>query len=226
MDERLQDLAGALDYRFRRPALLLEAVTHPSATVDRGRPSAFERLEFLGDRVLGLVVADMLFRRFPDEAEGDLARRQATLVSRDSLARVALTLGIDRAILLSKTEHDGESRANPAMLADACEAVLGAVFEDGGFDAAAPIVRIHWEPLIAENASPPRDAKTALQEWAQGRGKPLPTYTILDRKGPDHGPMFHIAVSVTGESPAEGHGASKRAAEQAAAAALLARVKS
>jgi len=222
MDERLRDLAGALDYRFRRPALLLDSVTHPSAAGERGRPSAFERLEFLGDRVLGLVVADMLFQRFPQEAEGDLARRQAALVNRDSLARVAQALGLDRALVLAKDEGDG--RANPGMLADACEAVLGAVFSDGGFEAAARIVRTHWEPLISENAAPPRDAKTELQEWAQGRGRPLPAYAVVDREGPAHDPIFHVSVTVEGESAAEGRGASKRIAEQAAAAALLARV--
>ena len=222
MDERLEDLGRALDYRFSRPMLLLDAVTHPSASSERGRISAFERLEFVGDRVLGLVVADMLYRRFPEEAEGDLARRQSALVNRDSLARVAMTLGIDRAMVLSKEEGDG--RVNPGMLADACEAVLGAVFGDGGFEAAAKIVRAQWEPLIAEAAAPPRDAKTALQEWAQGHGKPLPVYAIVSRDGPDHDPMFLISVTVAGEAPAEGRGASKRAAEQAAAAALLGRV--
>jgi ribonuclease-3 len=222
MDERLQDLGRALDYRFSRPMLLRDAVTHPSASSQRIGVSAFERLEFVGDRVLGLVVAEMLYRRFPDEAEGELARRQAALVSRDSLVRVALTLGIDRALVLSKEEGDG--RTNPGMLADACEAVLGAVFDDGGFEPAARIVRARWEPLIAEAVDPPRDAKTALQEWAQGRGKPLPVYTVLSREGPAHDPVFHIAVNVSGELPAEGRGTSKRVAEQAAAAALLARV--
>ena len=224
MDERLADLGRALDYRFERPALLIEAVTHPSASSRRVGASPFERLEFVGDRVLGLVVADMLYRRFPDESEGDLARRQAALINRDSLARVARTLGIDRALVLPEGEGDG--RINSGMLADACEAVLGAVFSDGGFDPAARIVRTHWEPLIAEAVAPPRDAKTTLQEWAQGHGKPIPTYTIMSREGPDHDPVFHVAVSVAGESPAEGRGASKRAAEQTAAAALMARVTS
>lgn len=217
-DETVRNLIDALDYAFRTPDLLMDALTHPSADGARGR--AFERLEFLGDRVLGLVVADMLLRHFPEEAEGHLARRQAQLVRRDTLARVARTLGIDRAVILSKGEDEGAGRDNPALLADACEAVLGAVFADGGLDAAARIIRARWAPLVAEAAAPPRDAKTALQEWAQGRGLPLPVYAVLEQAGSAHEPTFHVSVAVQGKS-GEGRGTSKRVAEQAAAAALL-----
>ena len=217
-DDRVRGLIDALDYRFAKPDLLTDALTHPSADGVRGR--SFERLEFLGDRVLGLVVADMLFRRFPNEAEGHLARRQAQLVRRDTLARVARGLGIDRALILSKGEDEGTGRDNPAVLADACEAIFGAVFADGGLDAAARVIRPLWEPLIAEAPAPPRDAKTALQEWAQGRGLPLPAYTVVAQAGSAHEPTFHIAVTVAGKA-GEGWGSSKRAAEQAAAAALL-----
>ncbi len=220
-DEAVRDLIAALDYEFRDPDLLIDALTHPSADGTRGR--AFERLEFLGDRVLGLIVADMLYRRFPDEAEGHLARRQAQLVRRETLARVARALGVGRAVILSKGEDEGTGRDNPALLADACEAVLGAVFADGGLEAAARIIRARWEPLVAEALTPPRDAKTALQEWAQGRGLPLPAYTVLEQSGAAHEPTFHVSVSVMGQS-GEGRGTSKRAAEQAAAAELLERL--
>lgn len=224
MDERLGTVSRALDYHFRQPELLEEALTHPSALAARRRAVAFERLEFLGDRVLGLVVADMLYRHFAAEPEGDLARRQSALVQRDTLARVARDLGLDEALLLARGEGQAAGRANPAMLADACEALLGAVYADGGLEAAARIIRRHWRPLMAETPAPPRDAKTALQEWAQGRGHPLPVYTILTREGPAHEPSFLIEVSVSGEEPAQGQGKSKRAAEQAAATALLARL--
>ncbi|HEY1720865.1 MAG TPA: ribonuclease III [Magnetospirillaceae bacterium] len=220
-DDAVQDLGKALEYRFNEPQLLIGALTHPSVDSGRGQVSAFERLEFLGDRVLGLVVADMIFKRFPNEAEGHLARRQAALVRRESLARVARTLGIDKAVILSKSEDEGTGRSNPALLADACEAVLGAVYADGGLEPAAIIIRKHWEPLVAEAIAPPRDAKTALQEWAQGRGLPLPVYTVIDQAGLAHEPMFHVSVIVEGEKPANGKGTSKRAAEQAAAASLL-----
>jgi ribonuclease-3 len=226
MDERLRALSLALGHVFREPRLLTEALTHPSAAPTRRRAMAFQRLEFLGDRVLGMAIAAMLFRRFPDEDEGDLARRQTALVRREALARVALTVGLDRALILAKGEEEGGGRANSAMLADACEAVLGAICADAGFDAAAAIVRAHWGPLLAEAAAPPLDAKTALQEWAQARGRPLPSYTVVSREGVAHEPRFLVAVTVAGEAPTTGSGASKRAAEQAAAAILLARVAS
>jgi len=227
MDERLNTLGRALDYRFRRIELLDEALTHPSVAAGRNgkRRTDYERLEFLGDRVLGLVVADMLFQRFPSENEGALARRHAALVCRESLARVALIIGLDRALLVSKGEDDSGGRANPSMLADCCEAVLGAVYADGGLDPAARIVRRHWEPLMGESATPPKDAKTALQEWAQGLGKPLPVYETLGSEGPPHDPKFLVSVRIDGFEPMNGRGSSKRVAEQAAAVAMLEKVK-
>ncbi len=231
MDQRLNDISRALDYRFRRPEMLEEALTHSSACPARGRGGAsvrprvaYERLEFLGDRVLGLSVAEMLFYRFPQENEGALARRHAALVRREALARVAMTLGLDAALIMSKGEEEGGGRQNPTMLADACEAVLGAVYADGGLEVAARIVRRHWEPLMAESVTPPKDAKTGLQEWAQGRGKPLPVYQTLGMEGPQHDPIFLISVTVEGYAPVTGRGASKRVAEQAAATAMLEKV--
>jgi ribonuclease III len=235
-EERLRTLSLALNYRFRQPDLLDEALTHPSAYTGRNlrggsaapstgrRRTAYERLEFLGDRVLGLVVAEMVFDRFPEENEGALARRHAALVRREALARVALVLGLDRALVLSKGEEDAGGRHNPTMLADACEAVLGAVYADGGLQPAAAIVRQHWQTLMAEATTPPKDAKTALQEWAQGRGKPLPIYQTLGIDGPPHDPSFLVAVTVDGQEPLTGRGNSKRSAEQAAAAAMLEKI--
>ncbi len=231
-EERLGGLIRALDYRFKQPELLDEALTHPSASLGRGprgpvatgsgrRRTVYERLEFLGDRVLGLVVAEMLFHRFPDENEGALARRHAALVRREALARVALILGLDKLLLLSKGEEEAGGRNNPTMLSDACEALLGAVYADGGLDPAARIIRGHWATLMAESATPPKDAKTALQEWAQGRGKPLPLYETRGIEGPPHDPSFLVAVTVEGFLSVTGCGTSKRAAEQAAATAML-----
>lgn len=233
MDQRLTEVCRALDYRFRRLDLLEEALTHSSACPARGRAGlpesgkprvAYERLEFLGDRVLGLAVAEMLFHRFPNENEGALARRHAALVRREALARVAITLGLDSALIMSKGEEESGGRHNPAMLADACEAVLGAVHADSGLAAAVTIIRRHWEPLMAESATPPKDAKTSLQEWAQGRGKPLPVYQTLGMEGRQHDPIFLVSVSIEGYPPVTGRGASKRVAEQAAAAAMLEKV--
>ncbi|CAA7613897.1 RNase III [Magnetospirillum sp. LM-5] len=221
-------LADRLGYAFTRPDLLSQALTHPSVTHGRAprKATAYERLEFLGDRVLGLVVAEMLFHRFPTEAEGELARRHAALVRRDSLARIAVSWGIPDYLLLARGEEEGGGRANPAVLADACEAVIGAVFADGGLDPARRLVLAAWAPLMEESPAPPKDAKTALQEWAQGLGRPLPAYETQGVEGPPHEPVFLVSVTVEGEAPVLGRGRSKRSAEQAAATALLKKVKS
>lgn len=226
MERRIEDLCSRLGHAFSRPALLKDALTHPSASLSRhgrGR-GTYERLEFLGDRVLGLIIADMLLATFPEENEGALARRHAALVRREALARVAESIGLGDCILLSKGEEDSGGRSNPAILADACEAVIGALYADGGLAVGAAFVRRHWEPLMIESLKPPKDAKTALQEWAQGLGKPLPTYELKGTKGPQHDPLFEVAVHVDGVEPAIGYGSTKRAAEQAAAGALMEKV--
>ncbi|MGE5506190.1 MAG: ribonuclease III [Actinomycetota bacterium] len=221
------DLAQLLGHAFADPVLLEQALTHPSASHGRlgRRPAPYERLEFLGDRVLGLVVAEMLFHRFPNEPEGALARRHAALVRRETLARVAGDLALGSHLVMSRGEEEAGGRLNPATMADACEALIGALYADAGFEVAAAFVRPRWTALMDEFAAPPKDAKTALQEWAQGRGKPLPVYRLLGTDGPPHEPVFLISVAVEGHPPAEGRGASKRVAEQAAATALLEKVK-
>ena len=220
------DLETRLGHTFSQPDLLAQALTHPSIVHGRAprKSTPYERLEFLGDRVLGLAVADMLFRAFPHEPEGALARRHAALVRRDALARVAGRIGLGALIVLSRSEEEGGGRTNPGLLADACEAVIGALYADAGFEVAAAFIRAQWAPLMAEAAAPPKDSKTALQEWAQGLGKPLPVYTTLGMEGPPHDPVFHVSVVVAGAEAATGTGNSKRAAEQMAAALLLEKV--
>ncbi|MDO8606340.1 MAG: ribonuclease III [Phaeospirillum sp.] len=222
------DLYKILGHRFVRPELLVQALTHPSMLQGRRQKQSapYERLEFLGDRVLGLVVADMLFQAFPDEAEGALARRFTALVRREAVARIGLAIGLDERLSMSKGDEDAGGRANQGMLADACEAVIGALYADGGFDVAARFVRSRWRGLMNEVLAPPKDAKTTLQEWAQGLGKALPVYTTLGTEGPPHEPVFLIGVEVEGAGSASGCGPSKRVAEQAAAAALLEKVTS
>lgn len=232
-----QVLAPILGHDFANPALLVEALTHPSALVrgngrERGRkrkrasPSrGYDRLEFLGDRVLGLVVADLLWRRFADEPEGSLTRRLTHLVRRDTLARVAAQIGLGAHLLLSPAEAAAGAAANPGILADACEAVLAAIYLDGGFAAAADCIGRFWEPLIAEMEEPPRDPKTALQEWAQARGKGLPLYELVATEGPDHAPVFTMTASIAGSLSVCATASSKRSAEAAAAAALLERLE-
>jgi ribonuclease-3 len=218
---RLAQLAGRLGYRFKRPELLQQALTHPSLQPGSGGRGPYERLEFLGDRVLGLVVADMLYREFPAENEGDLARRHAALVRREALARIALGLDLGPALSLSRSEEETGGRHNAGTLADACEAVLGALYADGGLEPAAALIKRLWAPLMGEMAAPPKDAKTALQEWAQARAKGLPVYSTLAVEGPPHNPEFLIGVAIEGVASGSGRGPSKRVAEQAAAANLL-----
>jgi len=233
------DTARLLGHDFTQPTLLTEALTHPSALPAAykgmaqkarrqarrdGRPRDYERLEFLGDRVLGLVVADLLWRRFDAEPEGPLTRRHAQLVRRETLATVAVEIGLDRMIQLSPAEAASGGARSPAILADVVEAVIAAIYLDGGFDAAFAFVERWWGPRLAEMGRPPRDPKTLLQEWAQGRGLPLPEYRVIGTSGPDHALQFTIAVRVTGHDEASATASSKRAAETAAAAALLERL--
>ena len=218
-------LARVLGHEFADPALLDEALTHPSATRTQGRRKVnYERLEFLGDRVLGLAVADLLLRRFPDEAEGKLAVRLSALVRQDALAQVAAALGLGGHIRAARAEGADAARAQAAALADCCEAVIGALFVDGGWPVALRFVEARWDPLIAAEPRATKDAKTALQEWAQGRGLGLPRYEVVASAGPDHSPSFSVSVQVDGAPVAAttATAGSKRAAEQAAAEALLA----
>ncbi len=211
-----------LGHRFRRPELLTQALTHPSVAQTPGeRAATYERLEFLGDRVLGLVIARLLFETFPDEPEGDLAPRFTNLVRREGLARVAADIGLGEHVILSRGEEETGGKQNPGILADVLEAVLAALYLDGGLETADRFIRRHWNELMTEDAVPPKDSKTRLQEWAQGRGLPLPEYRETGRQGPPHAPLFTVQVSLPGQHPASATGPSKRAAEQKAAAALL-----
>ncbi|MEM7221420.1 MAG: ribonuclease III [Pseudomonadota bacterium] len=219
----MSDLAQRLGHDFAQPALLRQALTHPS-TAD-GPTDSYERLEFLGDRVLGLIVADLLIARFPREPEGALARRLAALVRREALAEVARGLELGAHLALARPERQAGEDDNPALLADACEAVIGALYLDGGLKAARAFVEPLWRPRLEADARPPQDPKTELQEWAQGRGLPLPDYDEIGRSGPAHEPLFTVQVRVQGEAPEQGEGRSKRQAEQQAAERLLARIK-
>lgn len=227
MAARLDDLASQLGHHFKRQETLAQALTHPSTYKGRGghKAAPYERLEFLGDRVLGLVIADMLFTRFPDEAEGALARRFTALVRKETCARVSENINLGPYLTLSKGEEEAGGRQNQGILADACEAIIGALYADGGFEVARSFITSHWECLMEESLSPPKDAKTTLQEWAQGKGKQLPKYETVEVAGPPHDPIFSVQVSVEGVSPEVAKGASKRAAEQVAAQAMLEKVK-
>lgn len=221
-----------LGHRFARQALLTEAMTHRSAArklPGRRRGSGSnERLEFIGDRVLGLLMAEWLIERFPDEQEGDLGRRLAHLVSQPALAAVAEAIGMAEMLAVSPGEERAGVKTRATVTADALEAAIGALYLDGGLDPARAFIRRGWEPALAAQPSPPRDPKTSLQEWAQARGHALPRYTIATRSGPPHNPVFVVTVQVDGATgpigEASGEAGSKQAAECHAAEALLARL--
>ena len=218
----LTSLQRKLGYKFRDKALLKQALTHASARVGGGTGDN-ERLEFLGDRVLGLAIAEMLCDAYPEANEGELARQFNRLVQRETCAEVAVNMVLGDYLRLSGSELTSGGRGKASILADACEAVLGAIFIDTGFDATRDIVRKFWEPKLAAGKEAPRDPKTALQEWAQGRKLGLPNYAQIERAGPDHAPNFTSEVRVGAVRPARGQGPSKRLAEQEAALALLRR---
>jgi ribonuclease-3 len=215
-----------LGYEFRDPSLLHRALTHASAVAERGNhyPAAtYQRLEFLGDRVLGLVIADMLISAYPDAAEGELARRLARLVSGETCAEVAMDMGLDAFVRLGGSLARKRTGTASGVLADVCESVIGALYRDGGLAAARPVIELYWRERMTAMSGPLRDAKTELQEWTHRKGLATPDYRELSRSGPDHAPVFEIEVVIDGIEGVVGRGKSKREAEQAAAEAVLRR---
>ena len=220
----LETLGDSLGHRFDDPSLIAAALTHVSLR-HGGEASTYQRLEFLGDRVLGVIVAEILYHRFPEESEGAMAKRHAALVRREALADVAARIGLASYIRVASPDANQDLLDNPGVLADCCEAVIAALYLDGGLDAARGFVEAQWEELLAADPEPPRDPKTALQEWAQGRGRPLPHYSEVERSGPDHAPSFVVEVNVQGLPPQRGQGPSKRVATRLAAERMLALVE-
>lgn len=221
----VEKLMANLGYQFSDRALLERALTH-SSVADGHSDKAIdnERLEFLGDRVLGLLVADYLVREFPSADEGKLSARLHSLVDKSACARVGEALGIGAALRLSAGETKTGGRRKAGVIADAVEAVLAAIYRDGGLDAARAVFDRAW---ATELSTPPEPAivnpKSALQEWAQGQGLPLPTYTIVERTGSDHAPTFTVEVVVKGYEPVRATGRSRQEAEKASAVALMKR---
>ena len=215
-------LQERIGHVFADPSLLERALTHSSALRVTNRAASYQRLEFLGDRVLGLAISDLLLRSFPQASEGELSRRLADLVREESCAAVAQAMQAESVIVLGASGSAQAKLLTTAILADVCEAVVGAVFVDAGYPAAAAMVERFWRERMLSTDRPLRDPKTMLQEWAQSRGLPTPLYREVERIGPHHDPEFRVAVELPDIMPAEGLGRSKRAAEQAAAAAMLA----
>jgi ribonuclease-3 len=219
----LQHLSARLGHAFSDPALLRLALTHSSARAGAKPNEDNERLEFLGDRVLGLAIAEILAERFPHAREGELARWFNHLVRAETCAEIAQEWELGDFIVMSGGEAGSGGRRKKTILANTCEAVLGAVFADGGYEAARAVVQRFWEKQLDALDLAAPDAKSLLQEWAQGRRLPLPRYLEVAREGPDHAPLFTAEVQIEGIAPERGKGANKREAEQAAALAMLMR---
>ena len=222
-DTALKHLFERIGYAFNDRSLVELALTHASARPSLKPNEDNERLEFLGDRVLGLAIAELLTTSFPEASEGELARRFNQLVRAETCADVAQRWELGKLIVMSGGEAESGGRAKKTILANACEAVLGAIFIDGGYEPARDVVHRNWAAELSGLDLAAPDAKSILQEWAQGRHLPLPRYIEVSREGPDHEPRFTSEVQIDGVAPERGHGANKRAAEQAAALAMLLR---
>jgi ribonuclease-3 len=217
-------LETRLGFAFTDPTLLDRALTHSSVGDGAKKVSDNERLEFIGDRVLGLLAVEALAELYPKSSEGDLAPRLNALVSRKTCAVVARKIDLGAALRLSPAETKAGGRDKDSILAGACEAIMAALFQAGGLDAARAVFLDLWAEPIADLGAPrPLDPKTQLQEWAQGAGKPLPAYAVVGRTGPDHAPVFTVETRVEGLEPARAEGRSRQDAEKAAAQALLQR---
>lgn len=208
--EELQDEIG---YHFKNESLLRTALTHSST----GEQENYERLEFLGDRVLGLVIATLLFKKFPKEQEGDLAKRLASLVQGKTLAELSERISLGDYIFFSNAEAASGGAKNDHILADVFEALIGALYLDGGYEYCANLIQTHWQDVLYTMRRPPQHPKTEVQEWAQGKGLPLPNYEIIAQSGPDHAPTFDVRLSVKGHPPVIAKGNSRADAEKSAA---------
>lgn len=203
---------------FHNQDLLKQALT----LSHHGKSAPYERLEFLGDRVLGLIVADMLYHTFGKEKEGELARRFTGLVREETLAFIAKDLNLGNLLIT----NENELRTNQSILSDVCEAVLGALYLDRGLDVVRAFMEPIWQPLLHMEKKAPKDAKSALQEWSQQNGHRLPVYTLVDKIGAEHAPQFMMQVEIIGIGSARGQGTNKKMAEQEAAQNLLKQVMS
>jgi ribonuclease III len=221
----LDALERRTDYRFKDRSLLMTALTHASAVGDAriATGETYQRLEFLGDRVLGLVVAGMLLDAFPGASEGELSSRLADLVRKETCADVAAALGMGAAVIFGGNRAQQRALLTVNVLGDVCEALIAAIYLDGGFAAAKGFVEVNWQDRMLEAPVGGRNAKSTLQEWAQAHSHGTPTYEIAERSGPDHAPTFVITVNIGALAPARGEGRNRREAEQAAATAVLLR---
>lgn len=214
----MTELEQILKHKFKNPQLLDKALTHSS--VSSHVDANYERLEFLGDRVLGVSIASLLYKLFPNEPEGSLSQRFTGLVCKETVAEVARRLELSKFMKVSNPEI----RRNENVLCDVCEAVIGAIYIDGGVEGAINFVNTHWRELIDRNIEPPKDSKTKLQEVAHVKGLGMPVYRLVSREGSEHEPLFHIGVSLSGVAEQLGQGRNKKLAEFDAADKMLEKI--
>lgn len=222
------DLQERIGYKFANPYLLTGALTHPSSGIDKvaaKHGAGYERLEFLGDRVLGLVIAELLCEQFAGDDEGALSKRLVALVRKEALLDVARSIRLHEALVLAPGTGRAHERHRETAAADGVEALIAAIFRDGGYRAAAVFVRRWWAPLLKRYEAPPKDPKTTLQEWAQARSLPLPSYHVVKMDGPAHQPVFVVEATLAKVGVSQAEGRSKRMAEQMAAKTLLDRAE-
>lgn len=213
MTRPASELQPLIGYTFKDEKLLKLALTHSSAK----KKSNYERLEFLGDRVLGLIMAELIYHRFPEESEGDLGRRLAPLVQGATIAQVSANISLSEFIIFSEAERVAGGKANDNIISDVYEALLGALYIDGGLEPCRNLIAQHWSGVLDVMVRPPMHPKTEVQEWAQGQGLPLPVYEITKQTGPDHAPLFEIELRVEGFGPLKAEGRSRQDAEKLAA---------
>ncbi len=221
--KEFEELESYIGHQFKDKTLAERALTHSSLSHKGNKVRDLERLEFLGDRVLGLMVAEELWRRYPDLEEGDLAPRLNALVRKETCATAALSLGLDQLVQMSAFEEEAGGRAKKAILGDVCEAFLGALYIDGGLKAARQAFNLFWLPNFEDLSKAHRDSKTMLQEWSQDKKLGVPSYKEISRQGPAHNPSFTIKVLIKGYEPAIAIGKSKRDAQMQAARNFLIR---
>lgn len=225
-DEALTGAEEACGYRFKDKSLLVRGLTHPSAvSAAESLQHANQRLEFLGDRVLNLVIAERLIDRRRNETEGELAPRLNRLVKKGACAEAFRFIGLNRFLLMSDNEVSSGGRERESTLGDACEAVIAAIYLDGGLSAARKFIEKSWAPQFNSGPVETKDPKTLLQELVQGQGYPLPEYVVTSRSGPDHAPVYEVEVRIAPHGHAAATGASKRDAERHAAARMLEQLK-
>lgn len=224
----MHKLEEILEYKFNDLKLLEEALTHPSLTLFNHKnydKYNFERLEFLGDSVLGLVIAELLMDRYPKEVEGELAKRQAGLVRGDAVTNVAKKLNIGKFIKMTPGEESTGGRENSSNLENCLEAIIGAIYKDSNILEAKKFIKKHWSDLIEKMITPPKDAKTALQEWTQSKNLGIPVYNIISTNGPSHSPEFTIELVIEKHEKIQAKGASRKKAEKQAARKMLEIIK-